>query len=215
MSIEEIYAIGDTDKMRALCGGRIWWLERTAKTEDLEEGIRAWNTRKIIWAALRGAKLKTPKVLCQPSFLHRLSSLMKDFVYRFGIDNDQRQLFHSWLKRGRRQFVMRLTRDLVQGPMGKTTLRTEYDEMVMAIGKAMQPLPDVNDDAKKNLMFSAGLLNRPKMLELLKVMFSQEQQFSLLEQFLNTPISQNNREQLEEVVDLLLCSILKMEEKHA
>ena len=80
--------------------------------------------------------------------------------------------------------------------------------MLRIVEKSLQPLPSVSDAEVDNLMFSAGLMGRPQVLGLLDQLFTQDQQFSLLKRFLETPLTDSNRELTEEAVDLLLCSIL-------
>ena len=74
---------------------------------------------------------------------------------------------------------------------------------------SLHPLPDVDDDTMERLMFSAKLLDRAKMLELVDTLFNLSQIFALLDKYTHVPITKDNREMLEETVDVLLCSILK------
>ena len=81
--------------------------------------------------------------------------------------------------------------------------------MMQAVEKSLSPLPDIDDETVERLLFSAGLMGREKMLELLDTLFTQEQQFAMLDRFVRVPPADDEREQTEEAVDLLLCSILK------
>ena len=81
--------------------------------------------------------------------------------------------------------------------------------MMRAVEESLSPLPIIDDEALQRLMFSAPLMGKEKMLELLDTLFTQEQQFALLDRFVRVPPTDDEREQTEEAVDLLLCSILK------
>ena len=74
---------------------------------------------------------------------------------------------------------------------------------------SQNPLPTVDIDEMERLMYSASLLERPKMLKLLDTLFTQEQQFAMLDTLTRKPQSNSDRGLKEETVDLLLCSILK------
>ncbi len=199
-------AIGDPDKMRALCGGKTWWRECSSQNETLETG----NLRRAIWNVMRGARLTSVEQLYAVSFL-RLPMVMKEFVCRFGIKEKQRSEFHSLLKQITSQERQRIVIHRFHSPVGprSVTLLKEFDEMMRAMEQSRQPLPIVDDDATSRLLFSTGLMDRKKMLELLDTLFTQEQQFALLDRFTSAPLSDDEREMKEEAVDLLLCSILK------
>ena len=203
-------AIGNPDKMRALCDGKTWWLERTAKMDSLEAKIKERNHRGIIWNVMRGARLTNFKMLTKVGFL-RLPMVMKEFLCRFGIDEKQRKEFYTQLKSLTSEKYKLITTHHFKSPVGYQGVRleNEFSEMMQAMEKSLLPLPAVDDDAMERLVFSAGLMNRMKMLELLNTLFNIDQQFAMLEQFTATPFSQENRELAEDVVDLLLCSILK------
>ena len=199
-------AIGNPDKMRALCGGKTWWMERSSQGQALQTG----NLRHVIWEVMRGAKLTNVEQLHAVGFL-RLPMAMKEFVCRFGIEETQRREFFSLLKQitpqRRKQIV--IYRVHCCGQCGSVSLHREFDEMMRAVEESLSPLPVIDDDALSRLLFSAGLMGREKMLELLDTLFTQEQQFAMLDRFTSTPPADDEREQTEEAVDLLLCSILK------
>lgn len=203
-------AIGNPEKMRALCSGNTWWLEHTAKTDSLEAKIKERNHRGIIWNVMRGARLTNFKMLTKVVFL-RLPMVMKEFLCRFGIDEKQRKEFYSQLKTLTPEEHKQIITHHFKSPVGYrgVLLQNEFSEMMHAMEKSLHPLPAVDDDATERLVFSAGLMDRMKMLELLNTLFNMDQQFAMLEQFTATPFSQENRELAEDVVDLLLCSILK------
>ena len=97
-SVSEIHspaeeAIGDPDKMRALCGGKTWWMEHSSQDKTLQTG----NLRRVVWEVMRGARLTSVEQLHAVSFL-RLPKVMKKFVCRFGIEEKQRRKFFSLLK---------------------------------------------------------------------------------------------------------------------
>lgn len=207
-------SIGNPEKMRALCNGKTWWQENTAQNEALEEGIKEQNCRGIVWNVMRGARLEKPEQLWNGVFLC-LPVTMKEFVCRFGIDDKRREEFYSHMKRLTPEEVRQITSRRVKAyasGIRNLSRQEEFDEMVHAMEKALQPLPSMEDDAMDRLMFSAGLMDRTKMLELLDNLFTMEQQFALLKQFTATPSSQEDRELTEDAVDLLLCSILKKAE---
>ena len=201
-------AIGSPDTMRILCGGKTWWQECSPNPEALIEGIQGNNARRIIWNVLRGTRLDKPELLDQ---LNVLPMAMKEFVCRFGIDDDRRDAFLQWVKEHpvTREQVLRSFRRLVAGMEPVFARRQQqFDEGPVALATSMQPLPPVHSDDVDKLMYSASLLERPKLLELLSTLFSREQQFALLRHFLSTPFAPDNRELTEETVDLLLCSLL-------
>ncbi len=203
-------AIGNPEKMRALCSGNTWWQERTAKTNSLEAKIKERNHRGIIWNVMRGAKLTNFKMLTKVGFL-RLPMVMKEFLCRFGIDEKQRKEFYSQLKALTPEEHKQIITYHFKSPVGYrgVQLEKEFSEMMHAVEKSLHPLPAVDDDATERLVFSAGLMDRMKMLELLNTLFNMDQQFAMLEQCTCVPPSKNNRELIEDVVDLMLCSILK------
>lgn len=198
-------AIGNPDKMRSLCGGRTWWLERSSQDKTLQTG----NLRRVVWEVMRGARLTSVEQLHAVSFL-RLPKVMKKFVCRFGIEGKQRRKFFSLLKQitpqRRKQIVICRFR------CGGVSLNDEFDEMMRAVEESLSPLPAIDDEELSRLLFSAGLMGREKMLELLDTLFTQEQRFAMLDRFVRVPPADDEREQTEEAVDLLLCSILKKAE---
>jgi hypothetical protein len=200
-------AIGEPDKMRALCGGKTWWMERT-RNQDVFQTV---EPRAIVWKVMRGARLTAPEQLFSVRFL-RQSRVMKEFICRFGIEEGKRREFFATLKQIPPQKRAQLKYHRLCTPLGcngVVSLPDEFDVMMQALEKSLHPLPEVNDDAMRRLMFSAGLLDRPKMLDLLNTLFSMEQQFALLDNFTRVPPSHDDRELKEDVVDLLLCSILQ------
>ncbi len=199
-------AIGDPDKMRALCGGKTWWLERSSQDKALNTG----NLRRVVWDVMRGARLTGVEQLTTVSFL-RLPMVMKEFVCRFGIEEKQRRELHSRLKQISPEERDRISRHRFHSPMGPrgVSLRKEFDEMMQVMEEALSPLPVIDEEALSRLLFSAGLMGREKMLELLDMLFTPEQQFALLDRFTSAPPAEDKREMTEEAVDLLLCSILK------
>ena len=203
-------AIGNPDKMRALCSGKIWWLEHTARTDSLEAKIYERNHRGIIWNVMRGARLTNLKMLTKVGFL-RLPMVMKEFLCRFGIDEKQREEFYSQLKTLSSGERKQIITHHFKSPVGYQGVRLEkeFSEMLQAMEKTLLPLPAVDDDAMERLKFSTGLMDRRMMLELLNTLFNMDQQFAMLEQCTCVPLSKNNRELTEDAVDLLLCSILK------
>ena len=203
-------AIGTPERMRILCGGKTWWLEGSGRPKALNTGIQEGNARGIIWNVIRGARLKEPESLYSLGFM-KLPMVMKEFVCRFGIKDDQRDTFLQWVQANpvAMECVERTFHRLVRGMEPNVAERQrKLAEVPIAMSHSMQPLPSVDNDAVERLLYSSVLLERSKMLTLLDALFNQKQQFSLLKHFLNTPFSQDNREQAEEVVDILLCSIL-------
>lgn len=208
-------AIGEPEKMRALCGGKTWWLERTAKTGTLEAAINEHNLRSIVWNTMRGARLTNVKQLCSSSFSHLPKPIMA-FICRFGIDKIQREDIYAQLKRiSSEELKQMTTRRVKRYARGYADMswQKDFTDMLQVLEDNLQPLPVVDDDAMDRLMFSAGLLDRKNMLELIDNLFSQEQQFALLDLFTTMLISQDDREMVEETVDLLLCSILERAER--
>ncbi len=203
-------AIGNPDKMRALCNGKTWWLEHTARTDSLEAKIKERNHRGIIWNVMRGARLTNFKMVTKVGFL-RLPMVMKEFLCRFGIDEKQRKEFYSQLKTLSSEERKQIITYHFKSPVGYQGVRLEkeFSEMLQAMEKTLLPLPAVDDDAMERLKFSTGLMDRRMMLELLNTLFNMDQQFAMLEQCTCVPPSKNNRELIEDVVDLMLCSILK------
>ncbi len=199
-------AIGDPEKMHALCGGKTWWLERTNQNDALNTG----NCRSLIWNVMRGARLTSHEQLCKVSFL-RLPIVMKEFVCRFGIAEKQRGEFYSQLKTLTPEEQKQITTLHFNSPFGyrSISLHENFTKMMQVLEKTQQPLPTVDDDAMERLMFSAGLMDREKMLELLDILFSLDQQFALLDRFTRVPPAKDNRELTEDVVELLLGSLLK------
>ena len=199
-------AIGHPDKMRTLCSEKTWWLERSAQNKVLNTG----NPRRGIWDVMRGAKLTQAEQLYTVSFLSQ-PMVMKEFICRFGIEEQQRRDFYSLLKQISPKEREKITLHRFHSPMGTkgVSLRKEFDEMMQAMGNALTALPVIDEDVMLRLLFSVGLMGREKMLELLNTLFTQEQQFALLDKFTSTPPSDDDRELLEEAVDFLLCSILK------
>ena len=201
-------AIGDPERMRALCGGKTWWQEHVPRPEALATGIQKSNLRSIIWNVLRGARLE------KPGLLYSLASLpmtMKEFVCRFGIEDDRRDAFLQWVKEHpvTRELVLRTFRRLLAGMEPVVARRQrQFDEVPVAMAKSSQPLPPVDSGDVEKVLHSASLLMRPKLLEVLGTVFSLEQRFSLLKHFLTTPFSPDHCELTEEAVDLLLCSLL-------
>ena len=198
-------AIGAPVRMRTLCSGKTWWREYTERSDALAAGIKEGNHRGIIWNTLRGARLTSHKQLYDAKFLH-LPVVMKEFVCQFGIDENQREPFLSQLKN-----LPSTELDRIYSRRPKTPDKlpqNEFSEMMMSMEKAILPLPAVEDDSMTKLMLSTGLLDKKNMLGLLDSLFSLEQQFSILKHFLKAPLTPDNREMTEEIVDLLLCSIL-------
>ncbi len=198
-------AIGYPDKMRALCEGKTWWLERSAGNQVLTA-----EARGIVWNVMRGARLTSHHELCTVCFL-RQPRVMKEFICRFGIQEKQRKEFHSLLKQltpQEKKAIAAHRFHSIMGPRG-ASLHKEFDEMMQVMEMSLRPLPAVDDDASERLLFSAGLMDRTKMLELLDTLFTLDQQFALLDKFTRATPPKDSRELTEEVVDLLLCSILK------
>ena len=207
-------AIGNPEKMRVLCNGKTWWLEQSAKNSALEKAVNYRNFRSIIWNVMRGARLTNPKLLYSLGFM-KLPMAIKEFVCRFGIDNGMRADFHNWVKDNpvTRKHVEMTFQKLIAGVGNEFDRRMKLlAEVPVAMNMSCQPLPSVDDNTMERLMFTAGLLDRTRMLELLDNLFSQEQQFAILEKFTTQPVSTDNREMAEDTVDLLLCSILKKAE---
>ena len=199
-------AIGDPDKMRALCGGKTWWLERFSQGKALQTE----NLRHVIWEVMRGARLTSVEHLYAVSFL-RLPMVMKEFVCRFGIKETRRRKFLSLLKQISPKERERISLHRFHSPMGPrgVTLHKEFDEMMRAVEESLSPLPVIGEEALSRLLFSACLMGKEKMLELLDTLFTLEQQFAMLDRFTSVPPADDEHEQTEEAVDLLLCSILK------
>lgn len=199
-------AFGEPDKMRALCGGRTWWMERTESNAALDTA----NPRRIIWQVMRGARLTGYEQLCTVDFL-RLPTIMQEFICHFGINEESRKEMFSKLKQIGSEEQKQITVHRFHSPFGyrNASLKKEFDEMTRILEKSMNPLPAADDDASDRLMFSAGLMDRTKMLELLDNLFTTEQQFALLDRLAGKPLSEGNCDMTEEVVDLLLSSILK------
>ena len=203
-------AIGDPDRMRLLCGGKTWWLDDSiAKDEAMDAAIKACNSRGVIWNILRGARVTSHRQLHCRGFLS-LPQVMKKFVCRFGIGERQRREFFSQLKQITAEELKQITTIRIHSPFGPRAifLHKEFAEMMLVMEKSLQPLPKVDDDAVSRLMFSASLMGRKQMQELLDTLFDLEQQFALLEHLLHSPFEPDKREQTEEAVDLLLCSFL-------
>ena len=203
-------AIGDPDKMRVLCGGKTWWLERSSQSKALKTD----NLRRVIWDVMRGARLTSVEQLYTVSFL-RMPTEMKKFVCRFGIEEKQRKEFHTFLTRlsPKDQEKLALYRfHTPMGPQGRC-LRKEFAEMMRAVEESLSPLPVIDDEALARLLFSTGLMGKEMMLGLIDTLFTQEQQFAILDRFIRVPPADDEREQTEEAVDLLLCSILKKAEE--
>ena len=80
----------------------------------------------------------------------------------------------------------------------------EFDEMMRAVDESLSPLPAVDDETSARMLFSAGLMGREKMLELLDTLFTREQQFAMLDRFVRVPPADDEREMTEEAVALLL-----------
>lgn len=203
-------AIGAPDRMRALCSGKTWWREHSdANDAMLEAAFTARNHRGILWHALRGATLISHEQLHSYAFL-RLPPIMKEFVCRFAVREKLLEEFHHNLNQLSAAERKRICNHRFHSPVGPKgiSLHKEFDEMLRIVEKSLQPLPSVSDAEVDNLMFSAGLMGRPQVLGLLDQLFTQDQQFSLLKRFLETPLTDSNRELTEEAVDLLLCSIL-------
>ena len=202
-------AIGDPDKMRALCAGKTWWIERSAQGKVLQTG----NLRHVIWEVMRGARLTSVEQLYAVGFL-RLPKVMKEFVCRFGIEEERRRKFLSLLKQISPKERERISLHRFHSPMGPrgVTLHKEFDEMMRAVEESLSPFPVIDDEALSRLLFSACLMGREKMLELLDTLFTLEQQFAMLDRFTSVPPADDECEQAEEAVDLLLCSILKKAE---
>ena len=198
-------AIGDSAKMRMLCGGKTWWRERSSQGKVLKTD----DSRRVIWDVMRGVKVTCVEQLYTCGFL-RLPAVMKEFVCRFGIDGTKRMEFHTQIKQMSSMEKDKVSRHRFHGPMGLAGvfLRKEFDEMEQILEKSLSPLPEIDDEASTRLLFSAGLMPRGNMLELLDTLFTLEQQFSLLDKFTGMAPSEDKREQMEEAVDLLLCSIL-------
>ncbi len=204
-------AIGEIEKMRALCGGKTWWLERTENNEALEAGIVKQNLRSIVWNVMRGARLSDVKQLYSKGFLN-LPTTMMAFVCRFGIAEKQREKFYSQLKSHPQEelkpLAERRRNRFGQGDIG-VSREGDFTEMMRLMEESLQPLPAIDDDTMERLRLSSSLLDRSNMLEMIDNLFSLEQQFALLERFTAKPVSQEERNMTEEAVDLLLCSILK------
>ena len=204
-------AIGDPERMRVLCGGKTWWLESSATgNASMLKGIRECNHRCIIWNVMRGARLTSHTQFQSHAFL-RLPMVMKEFVCRFGVDENQRGKFFSQLKRIPSEAQEKLTTHHFHSPMSprSVSLRKGYDEMMKALEEAMQPLPAIDEDTRNRLLFSARLIERSQLLEQLDNLFTWEQQFAMLKLFTTTPLSEDDRDMTEMGVDLLLCSILE------
>ena len=194
-------AIGDPEKMRVLCMGKTWWQERSANVDALKAGIKEQNPRCIIWNVMRGARLTDIKTLTCDEFLH-MPLVMKEFVCRFGINEKK----HKELLTQLNTLTLKEQKHI---DYREKTLQKELSEMVQLMEKTMQPLLSIDDDAMDRLMFSANLLDRTKMLELIDTLFSIDQQFALLDRFTRVSMPESNHELIEDAVDLLLCSILK------
>ena len=198
-------AIGNPDKMRSLCGGRTWWLECSTGNHAL-----TGEPRSVVWEVMRGARLTSHKELCTVWFLEQ-PRVMKEFICRFGIQEEQRKEFHALLKQITPQEKKTIAIHCFHSPIGprRISLHKEFDEMMQVMEMSQNPLPTVDIDAMERLMYSASLLERPKMLKLLDTLFTQEQQFAMLDTLTRKPQSNSDRELKEDTVDLLLCSILK------
>ena len=81
--------------------------------------------------------------------------------------------------------------------------------MMQAMENSLKPLPILENDEMDRLMLSSKLMDRTRMLKLLDDLFSPEQRFALLDKYTRTPPSKDYNEQAEEIVDILLCSILR------
>ena len=204
-------AIGNPEKMRALCGGKTWWLDTSDTNKKmLDHAIDTHNARGIIWNVLRGARLTSHEQLYDRSFLH-LPSVMKKFVCQFGITHEQQSEFYELLIQLTKQQVNMIIKYEIRTPIGyrSVSLQKEFNEMLKCLKNALRQYPAVDDGEISNLLFSSVLMSRPQMQDLLDSLFTQERQFALLRHFLDTPFSPENREMTEEVVDCLLCSLLK------
>ena len=198
-------AIGNPDKMRSLCGGRTWWLECSTGNHAL-----TGEPRSVVWNVMRDTRLTSHKELCTVWFLEQ-PRVMKEFICRFGIQEEQRKEFHALLKQITPQEKKTIAIHRFHSPIGprRVSLHKEFDEMMQVMEMSLNPLPTVDTDAMERLMYSASLLERPKMLKLLDTLFTQEQQFAMLDTLTRKPQSNSDRELKEDTVDLLLCSILK------
>ena len=202
-------AIGNPDRMRLLCGGKTWWRECST-----ENHVLTGEPRSDVWNVMRGARVTSHKELCTEWFLKQ-PRVMKEFICRFGIQEEQRKKFYTLLKQitpqEKEEVAVRRFHSFF-GPR-RVSLHKEFDEMMQVMEMSLQPLPTVDIDAMERLMYSASLMERPKMLELLDTLFTQEQQFAMLDTLTRKPQPDNDRELTEETVDLLLCSILKKAEE--
>ena len=198
-------AIGNPDKMRSLCGGRTWWLECSTGNHAL-----TGEPRSVVWNVMRDTRLTSHKELCTVWFLEQ-PRVMKEFICRFGIQEEQRKEFHALLKQITPQEKKTIAIHCFHSPIGprRISLHKEFDEMMQVMEMSQNPLPTVDIDEMERLMYSASLLERPKMLKLLDTLFTQEQQFAMLDTLTRKPQSNSDRELKEDTVDLLLCSILK------
>ena len=125
-------AIGTPEKMRALCDGKTWWLECSAKMESLEASIKENNHRGIIWNVMRGARLNSSEQLYKRPFL-RLTSVMKEFICLFGIDEEQRRQFYAELKALPQEKVNKITTYYVKGTIAgykNATWKTNFEGSV-------------------------------------------------------------------------------------
>ena len=198
-------AIGNPDKMRSLCGGRTWWLECSTGNHVL-----TGEPRSVVWNIMRDTRLTSHKELCTVWFLEQ-PRVMKEFICRFGIQEEQRKEFHALLKQITPQEKKTIAIHRFHSPIGprRISLHKEFDEMMQVMEMSQNPLPTVDIGEMERLMYSVSLLERPKMLELLDTLFTQEQQFAMLDTLTRKPQSNSDRELKEDTVDLLLCSILK------
>ena len=204
-------AIGAPDKMRALCSGKTWWMEHTAKTNALEASIKENNARGIVWNVMRGAKLESPELFCKPYFL-RQPFVMQSFIFQFVLGEKQRREYYAKLMAIAQEEMKKIPARRFQAYASgrrNCTYQTKFNNMLQIMELSLHPLPDVDDDTMERLMFSAKLLDRAKMLELVDTLFNLSQIFALLDKYTHVPITKDNREMLEETVDVLLCSILK------
>ncbi len=206
-------AIGDPEKMRALCGGKTWWLDTSDTNKKmLDHAIDTHNARGIIWNVLRGARLTSHEQLYARSFL-RLPRVMKKFVCQFGIKQEQQGEFYELLIQLTQRQVDNIIKYEIRTPFGYRgvlpPLQKGFAEMMECLKNALEPYPAVDNGEISNLLFSSVLMSRSQMQELLNSLFDQERQFALLRHFLDTPVSPENREMTEEIVDCLLCSLLE------
>lgn len=204
-------AIGEPERMRALCQGQTWWLERSADQDSkLATAIQEDNERSIVWHVMRGSRLNNPEQLYSLGFM-KLPMVIKQFVCRFGIPENHREEFQLWIKKHpvSQKHVEKTFSRLFKSTAEELSKRLEALKQVpVAMEQAMQPLPLMDSTEMDRMLFSIKLMGRPQMEKILDSLYNQEQIFALLKQFTETPVSQDKREATEGVVDLLLCSLL-------